>query len=82
MGQFDKNSSVISLVRSLINLNQGSFTLKMMNFSFTFTKMMNFMKMRTFYKKLPLFIKNSILHIYKKTQTSNMSFYKKLNFWK
>ena len=35
-----------------------------------------------FIKKLPLFIKNSILHIYKKTQTSNMSFYKKLNFWK
>ena len=66
MGQFDKNSSVISLVRSLINLNQGSFTTKMMNFSLTFTKMMNFMKMRTFYKKLPLYIKNSILHTYKK----------------
>ena len=37
---------------------------------------MNFMKMRTFYKKLPLFIKKSILHTYKKTQTSNMSFIK------
>ena len=29
---------------------------------FYLKKMMNFMKMRTFYKKLPLFIKNSILH--------------------
>ena len=34
------------------------------------------MKMRTFYKKIPLFINNSILHTYKKTQTSNMSFIK------
>ena len=40
-----------------------------------------FMKMRTFYKKLPLFIKkNSILHLYKKTQNLNMSFYKNSNF--
>ena len=29
-------------------------------------KMMNFMKMRTSYKKLPLFTKNSTLHTYKK----------------
>ena len=29
---------------------------------FYLEKLMNFMKMRTFYKKLPLFIKNSILH--------------------
>ena len=33
---------------------------------FYLQKMMNFMKMRTFYKKLPLFTKNSILHTYKK----------------
>ena len=43
---------------------------------FYLQKMTNFMKMRTFYKKLPLFIKKSILHTYKKTQTSNMSFIK------
>ena len=53
-------------------------------------KMMNFMKPGVFYlqkwwiswkcalfiKKLPLFIKKSILHTYKKTQPSNMSFIK------
>jgi len=38
MGQFDKNSGVISLFRSLINLNQGSFTFKNDEFSFTFKK--------------------------------------------
>ena len=36
------------------------------------------MKMRTFYKKLPLFIKKKLNFAYLvKTQTSNMSFYKK-----
>jgi len=55
---------------------------KMMNFMKPWVlylqKIMNFMKLRTLYKKLPLFIKkNSILHTYKKTPTSNMSFYKK-----
>ena len=34
MGQFDKNSGVISLFRSLINLNQGSFTFKNDEFQF------------------------------------------------
>ena len=34
MGQFDKNSGVISLVRSVINLNQGSFTFKNDEFQF------------------------------------------------
>ena len=33
-------------------------------------------KTTSFYKK------NSILHIYKKTQNLNLSFYKKLQFWK
>jgi len=33
---------------------------------FYLQKMTKFKKTRTFYKKLPLFIKNSILHIYKK----------------
>ena len=51
MGQFDKNSSVISLFRSLINLNQGSFTFKNDEFQFYIHKMMKFMKMRTFYRK-------------------------------
>ena len=55
MGQFYKNSVVISLV---INQSQpGVFYLQ---------KMMNFMKMRTSYKKLPLSTKNSTLHTYKK----------------
>ena len=37
---------------------------------------MNFMKMRTFYKKLPLFIKNSILHTYKKFKPQIWAFKK------
>jgi len=45
----------------------------MMNFMkpgvFYLQKMMNFMKMCTFYKKLPLFIKKSFLHTYKKLKT-------------
>ena len=70
MGQFYKNSVEISL--AINQSQQGVFYLH---------KKMNFMKMHTFYKKLPLLIKNSILHTYKKTQTSNMSFIKKLHFW-
>ena len=38
---------------------------------FYLPKMMNFMKMRTFYKKLPLFMKNSILHTYKNLKPQN-----------
>ena len=57
---------------------------KMRNFMkpgvFYLQKLMNFMKMTTSYKKLPLFIKNSILHTYKKTQTSNWAFIKKTPF--
>merc|ERR1711873_396699 len=76
---FIKNSDVISL--AIDQSQPGVFYLqKMMNFMkpgvLYLQKMMNFMKTRTFYKKLPLFIKNSILHTYKKTQTSNMSFIK------
>ena len=43
---------------------------------FYLQKMMNFMKMRTFYKKLPLFIKNSILHTYKKFKPQIWAFIK------
>ena len=39
-------------------------------------KMMNFMKVRTFYKRLPLFIKNSILHTYKKIKPQIWAFIK------
>ena len=38
--------------------------------------MTNFVKTRTFYKKLPLFIKNSILHIYKKLKPLIWAFIK------
>ena len=49
---------------------------------FYLKKIMNFMKMRTFYKKktTSFYKKNSTLHTYKKTQTSNISFYKKNPF--
>ena len=73
-------------LQKIVNfMKPGVFYLqKMMNFMkpgvFYLQKMMSFMKMRTFYNKLPLFIKNSILHTYKKTQTSNMSFIKKSIF--
>ena len=45
---------------------------------FYLQKLMNFMKMRTFYKKkLPLFYKKKLNFAYlQKTQTSNMSFIK------
>ena len=39
-----------------------------------------FIKTNTFYKKLPRFIKNCIGPPYKKTQTSEISLYKKLKF--
>ena len=42
--------------------------------------MMNFMKMRTFYKKLPLFIKNCPL-LFIKNSMLQIVIYKKLNFW-
>ena len=42
---------------------------------------MSFMKMRTFYKKRPLFIKKLNFAYLQKTQTSNTSFYKTLHFW-
>ena len=63
MGQFDKNSSVISLFRSLINLNQGSFTFKNDEFQFYIHKNDEVMKMRTFF--------NSNWHTYKKLYFSN-----------
>ena len=43
---------------------------------FYLQKMTNFVKTRTFYKKLPLFIKNSILHIYKKLKPLIWAFIK------
>merc|ERR550534_1922230 len=78
----DQSQPGVFYLQKMMNfMKPGVFYLqKMMNFmkpgSFTFKKIMNFMKMRTSYKKLPLFTKNSILHTYKKTQTSNMSFTK------
>ena len=47
---------------------------------FYLKKMMNFMKMRTFYKKLPLFIKNCPL-LFIKNSMLQIVIYKKLNFW-
>ena len=43
-------------------LYENIFVYSLLKPVFYLQKMMNFMKMRTFYKKLPLFIKNSILH--------------------
>ena len=42
--------------------------------------MTNFVKTRTFYKKLPLFKKNSILHVYKKLKPRIWAFIKKSIF--
>ena len=57
---------------------------KMMSFMkpgvFYLQKMLNFMKMRTIYKKIPLFIKNSILHTYKKLKPQIWAFIKKTPF--
>ena len=38
------------------------------------------MKMQTFYKKLPLFIKKTFSLIYKKLQPAHISYYKKTQF--
>merc|ERR1719454_1471814 len=68
----DQSQPGVFYLQKMMNLMKpGVFYLqKMMNFMkpgvLYLQKMMNFMKMCTFYKKLPLFIKNSILHTYKK----------------
>ena len=71
----DQSQPGVFYLQKMMNfMKPGVFYLqKMMNFMkpgvFYLQKMMNFMKMCTFfffYKKLPLFIRNSILHTYKK----------------
>ena len=42
---------------------------------------MNFMKMRTFYKKLPLFIKKNCPLLFIKNSMLQIVIYKRLNFW-
>jgi len=49
---------------------------------FYLQKIMNFMKMRTFYKKKTTSFYKKLKFAYLvRTQTSNMSFIKKLHFW-
>ena len=43
--------------------------------------MINFMKMRTFYKKLPFFIKKNCPLLFIKNSMLQIVIYKKLNFW-